>query len=103
MTLGDRQVLLQVLYDNIRDKSKIVLGQKVVGVEHADDGVTVRCEDGSSYHGDVLAGADGVHSKTREILWELAGAADPKLVLEDMKCTFCHVEFRGMRKQMVGD
>ena len=85
---GDRQVILQGLFDNIRDKSKILLNKKVIDIEHTPDGVTVKCEDKSSYEGDILVGADGVASKTRDLIWRLADAAEPELVSKDKDCKY---------------
>jgi 2-polyprenyl-6-methoxyphenol hydroxylase-like FAD-dependent oxidoreductase len=85
----DRQILLKTLFDNIEDKSKILLNKNVSAVEHSLNGVKVRCEDGSSYNGHVLAGADGVTSKTREEMWRLADSTTPGLVSQDKACTCC--------------
>ncbi len=79
-------MVLQILFDNIQDKSKILLNKKIIGVEHTPHRVKVKCEDKSSYEGDVLAGADGVASKTREQMWRLADAEEPGLVSEDKDC-----------------
>jgi FAD-dependent urate hydroxylase len=62
-----RRVLLDRLLegfpiDRIRFNSRAV---SVVGAQH---GVRVEFEDGSSAEGDVLVGADGLHSKIREIV-----------------------------------
>lgn len=80
---GDREILLRVLYENLQDRSKVLVNKKVVDVEHSSDGVKVSCQDGSTYEGDVLAGADGVFSKTREKLWQLAETEHPALVRAD--------------------
>jgi 2-polyprenyl-6-methoxyphenol hydroxylase-like FAD-dependent oxidoreductase len=42
------------------------LGQKVIGYHQDPDGVTVRTEDGDEVRGEVLIGADGLRSGTRE-------------------------------------
>lgn len=65
----ERQFLLQSLYYNINDKSKVLLNKRVSRVEQARDGVTVYCQDGSRYEGDVVVGADGVHSVVRGEMW----------------------------------
>ncbi|KAF4334071.1 FAD NAD(P)-binding domain protein [Fusarium beomiforme] len=80
---GDRQVLLETLFENIQDKGKVLMNKNIVDIEHKSDGVIVRCDDGSSFRGDILAGADGVRSKTREELWKLAKPIQPDLVMHD--------------------
>lgn len=44
------------------------------------------CEDGTSYTGDILVGADGVNSKARSEMWRLADEQDPGLVKADKNC-----------------
>lgn len=83
---SDRQDILQVLYDNLKDKSKILVGKKLSLVRQQRNGITVVCEDGSSYTGDILAGADGVNSKARSEMWRLADEQDPELVKADKNC-----------------
>ncbi|KAI5274669.1 FAD/NAD(P)-binding domain-containing protein [Aureobasidium subglaciale] len=88
---SDRQDILQVLYDNIKDKSKIFVEKKLSQVHQHPSGVTVTCEDGTSYTGDILAGADGVNSKARSEMWRLADEADSELVKADkhsLECSF---------------
>ncbi|KAK5999341.1 hypothetical protein QM012_005559 [Aureobasidium pullulans] len=80
---GDRQKILQVLYDNLKDKSKILVSKNLKTVSQHASGVTVICEDGTSYMGDILAGADGVNSKARSEMWRLADEVDPELVKND--------------------
>lgn len=52
----------------------IVLGARCTGFEEAGDSVTVATEDGRRFTGDVLVGADGVHSRIRR---QLFGGDDP--------------------------
>ncbi|KAI5240624.1 FAD/NAD(P)-binding domain-containing protein [Aureobasidium subglaciale] len=88
---SDRQDILQVLYDNIKDKSKIHVGKKLSQVRQHSGGVTVICEDDTSYTGDILAGADGVNSKARSEMWRLADEVDSELVKADknsLECSF---------------
>ena len=73
----DRQLVLQVLYDHITDKGKILLDKKLSSVDHHVKGVTVQCRDGTSYEGDILAGADGVFSTTRTEMWRIADRDEP--------------------------
>ena len=71
-----RRVLLERLLDGfptdrIRCKSRAV---DVVSTHN--DGVRVEFEDGSSAQGDVLIGADGLHSMVREIIGAPQAQAD---------------------------
>ncbi len=86
MAWGERQNLLRVLYQNLKDPSKILTNKNIVDIKHDADWVTVICDDGSSFRGDILVGADGVFSKTRSKLWELAEADHPGLVNQDRNC-----------------
>ena len=66
---------MQVLYKHIPDKLIIKTSKRASSIEHKDAEVTVHCDDGSSYSGDMVIGADGVprvvrpemqkHMKTR--------------------------------------
>lgn len=58
------------LYQEVVDRGiRIEHGKKLVGAEAlAGGGVVARFADGSSAEGDVLVGADGVHSATRAII-----------------------------------
>jgi salicylate hydroxylase len=66
-----RPDLLRVLADRVRaiQPGAIRLGARAIGMGQTGDGVTLRLEDGSSVHGDVLVGADGVHTKIRGALF----------------------------------
>ena len=72
-----RADLLNVLLDACR-KSKLIrldASQKVVDVEEAAHGVTVKTASGSSYRGAALIGADGLWSTIRQIV---VGDGKPK-------------------------
>ncbi|KAL2143755.1 hypothetical protein VTI28DRAFT_10052 [Corynascus sepedonium] len=83
---GERQTLLRVLHDNIKDSSKVLVNKGLADIKHEADGVTAICEDGSSYSGHLLVGTDGVFSKTRSKMWELAESDHPELVRVDRNC-----------------
>jgi len=70
MTVLSRKDLLQVLYDGIKDKSKCLAHTSVVSFHEDNEGVEVKCEDGTTYTGSILIGADGVHSKVRDFMFE---------------------------------
>ncbi|KAK1453504.1 FAD binding domain-containing protein [Colletotrichum melonis] len=74
-----RAHLIGALYDGLPEaaKSKYFTGKKLAGIVSTDTGVTVTCEDGSSYDGSIVIGADGVHSATRRQMRKLAVAEDP--------------------------
>ncbi|KPC64063.1 FAD-dependent monooxygenase [Streptomyces chattanoogensis] len=59
-----RSDLQEALLDAAAD-CPVRLGAVATGFETGDTGVTVRFEDGSSAHGDLLIGADGFHSAVR--------------------------------------
>ncbi|KAJ4244000.1 hypothetical protein NW762_014613 [Fusarium torreyae] len=77
ITFLDRQMVLQLLYDNIQDKSKVLTNKRVSRVEMTQDEVTVKTEDGSSHKGDILVGADGIHSTIRREMWRIANRESP--------------------------
>ena len=66
-----RPDLLVVLEQAVRRASPgaIRLGSRCVGFEQDADSVTLRLEDGRAVNGDVLVGADGVHSRIRQGLF----------------------------------
>lgn len=67
----ERQVLLQNLYDHLREgKESVLTKKKVTKIENFDNHVLVHCSDGSSYEGDLIVGADGVRSVVREHMWD---------------------------------
>jgi 2-polyprenyl-6-methoxyphenol hydroxylase-like FAD-dependent oxidoreductase len=70
-------MVLLVLYDNIKDKNKVLTTKRVQGVEITDDDVVVRTSDGSFYEGDILVGADGIHSTVRGEMWKIANKQSP--------------------------
>ncbi|KAE8316447.1 hypothetical protein BDV41DRAFT_585429 [Aspergillus transmontanensis] len=57
-----RQQALDVLWNRLPDKSRVLTGKKVVEMQQSSTEATVQCLDGSTYTGDIVVGADGVHS-----------------------------------------
>nr|Q9C447.1 RecName: Full=FAD-dependent monooxygenase paxM; AltName: Full=Paxilline synthesis protein M [Penicillium paxilli]AAK11530.1 PaxM [Penicillium paxilli] len=89
----DRQKMLEILYKGYPDPSKIRLGQRVTSIESLDDGVLITTTTGHVYRGDLLVGADGVHSIVRREIWKARGIARrvSKIKQDSSKLT---VEFR---------
>jgi salicylate hydroxylase len=68
--------LHRVLLDafNARAPGCLHLGARCVGFDETDDGALLNFEDGRRHHGDVIVGADGVHSEIRR---RIGGDASP--------------------------
>ncbi|OTA86299.1 hypothetical protein M434DRAFT_24241 [Hypoxylon sp. CO27-5] len=75
--LFERQKFLQILYDNLPDKSPIQLGYPVKTLRHLQNGIEVTLGDGHVEVGDILLGCDGVHSLVRSLMWEYANQTVP--------------------------
>ncbi|CZR66056.1 uncharacterized protein PAC_15957 [Phialocephala subalpina] len=80
-----RRDLLDIFYRNIHDKSKIHTSKRVCQIDHNDNGVTVKCEDGSTYSGDIVVGADGIHSTVRTSMQQHIEKMSPGKVDKDKK------------------
>ena len=61
-----RQMLVQALYDNLRCKHKVLVQKRLVQVQPLEHGVQAITKDGSTYTGDIIIGADGMHSAVRK-------------------------------------
>jgi salicylate hydroxylase len=64
-----RADLLGVLRENL-DPKRIALGKKIISVEQKGNRVLVHLDDGSTEEGDVLIGADGIHSIVRNQIFQ---------------------------------
>ncbi|KAI9342273.1 hypothetical protein BDR26DRAFT_1006746 [Obelidium mucronatum] len=49
---------------------RVFSGKKIKNLTQDASGVTVEFEDGTAAFGDLLVGADGIHSKTRQLIFE---------------------------------
>lgn len=80
-----RQHLLNVLLENLKDKSKILVNKRVHEIAETDSGVEVLTKDGDVYFGDIVIGADGVHSIVRKEMRRMAAKVSPShpLVTEE--------------------
>lgn len=77
--------MLTALLEKIQDRGKLVLNRRVAAIDHDEKGVTVRCEDGTEHRGDVVVGADGVHSVVRHEMWRLSDEVDPSRISDKEK------------------
>ncbi|KAM5350322.1 hypothetical protein ACJ41O_006827 [Fusarium nematophilum] len=74
-----RAQLIEVLYRGLSEEAKanFHFGKKLVDVVSTEHGVEATCADGSIYQGSIVIGADGVHSKTRLMMRNLALKDNP--------------------------
>ncbi|KAH8690634.1 hypothetical protein BGW36DRAFT_411451 [Talaromyces proteolyticus] len=80
MLFLDRQMLIQILYSAIQGKSKVFTSERVVTIRNKDSSVTVTTKSGKTYTGDIIIGADGIHSTVRKQMWLEANRVDPKWI-----------------------
>ncbi|WQF89220.1 Putative FAD-binding domain, FAD/NAD(P)-binding domain superfamily [Colletotrichum destructivum] len=73
----DRQQAVQMFYEAIRQKGKIVTDARVAHVHESTTSVTVTTTLGQSFTGTLLVGCDGVKSAVRSEMWRLGNASDP--------------------------
>ncbi|KAJ5374169.1 Monooxygenase FAD-binding [Penicillium concentricum] len=66
----DREKLLQILFNHLHEKEKVLLRKRFVKAEHSAEGIIAHCSDGSLFKGDIIIGADGVHSLVRQSMWQ---------------------------------
>ncbi|OCK84466.1 FAD binding domain-containing protein [Lepidopterella palustris CBS 459.81] len=79
-TTFERRTFLQIIHDQLPDKSFIKTGKRVTNVIDTDDGVRVEIQDGTVEEGDIVIGCDGVHSAVRELMWKNANATIPNFI-----------------------
>lgn len=101
--LGDRALNLMrgdiedVLHRSVRDTVDIRFGASVVEIEQDEHGVRVVLSDGTTEQADLLVGADGLHSATRELVF--GPESDFRVDLNHMAGVFLLDELpRGARK-----
>ena len=70
-------MLIEILYNKIQDKSKVITSQRVQSIENGTSSVTVTTTTGQTYTGNIVIGADGIHSKVRQEMWKAAEKIDP--------------------------
>ncbi|KAJ8106601.1 hypothetical protein ONZ43_g7012 [Nemania bipapillata] len=68
----ERRLFLKALYDTLRHQERVHEHQCVRNVIENNGSVSVVMDDGSEHTGDLVVGADGVHSLCRELMWNKA-------------------------------
>lgn len=81
MRFMDRRKVIDTLFENLRDRSKVKTSHGVVKIINQPDGVEVETADGSLFHGDLVVGADGVHSRVRQEMQRIAAEHSPGIDL----------------------
>ena len=85
----ERKSILLALYGRISEKEKVLLDKQVKGIRYEDPKTVVTCTDGTTYYGDVVVGADGVHSVVRNEMWRLSEMEKPGSVSKtDKTCEY---------------
>ncbi|RAL12393.1 putative FAD binding monooxygenase [Aspergillus homomorphus CBS 101889] len=85
MAFLGRQQLLQILYESLPRPPIIHVSKTVTHIEQQDNTVLVYTRDGSKYTGDLVVGADGVHSRVRTQMWRIADTLQPGLITDQEK------------------
>lgn len=85
MIFFERRMVIEVLYEHISQKHKVLTSKRVTTIEETANGVTVACQDGSTFEGSILIGADGIHSTVGQTIWQNAAAKNPKLKKGDIR------------------
>lgn len=62
------------------EKSQVLTDKRVTAIQQSSTEVTVQCLDGSKYTGDIVIGADGVHSVVRTEMWRLMIKEQPDIL-----------------------
>ncbi|KZL84003.1 fad binding domain protein [Colletotrichum incanum] len=100
----DRQWLLQVLYDQLQNKDRVLLNRRVAHVDLTEEGVRVMTTNGESFDGSLLVGADGVHSAVRAEMARIANQLQPgHFPLDSSQSIACHYKCSfGIAKDVPG-
>lgn len=79
---------LRTLHSHIRDKSRLHACTELSSYVESESGVTVKTTEGKTFEGSILIGADGVHSKTRNLVAEKLQSENKKLCKALQECRF---------------
>lgn len=88
MVFFERRMLIEILYRHVRSRGKVLTSKRVVGVRQDEHAVFVECEDGSSYEGGVLIGADGIRSTVGRHIVQADGKSKQDGLPVQYRCLF---------------
>ncbi|RFU80716.1 fad binding domain-containing [Trichoderma arundinaceum] len=81
-TFMERRFMLSCIYNHIADKSRIQAQTGVASFTETEDGVEVITDKGETIKGDILLGADGIHSTIRNLMADKLASTDPATAKE---------------------
>lgn len=76
------------------------MGKKVMSFEQNNEGVMIRCSDNTTYHGDILVGADGAYSSVRQHLFKALKKKKQLPASDDVPLPFSTVCLVGQTKEL---
>ncbi|KAF2137762.1 uncharacterized protein K452DRAFT_329104 [Aplosporella prunicola CBS 121167] len=92
MIFFERRMLVEVLYQHIQQKEKVLTKKRVTDIHERADGVTVTTQDGEEFEANIVVGADGVHSAVGKHIWQTTTHKDNELRRDEMlvqyRCLF---------------
>ena len=62
----ERDFLLHLLYDAVKDRTTLIFGDSVIGLDESADHMEVRFKNGTPQTFDLVFGCDGIHSAVRK-------------------------------------
>lgn len=72
----ERRFMLSCIYNQIADKSPVRAQTGVATFTETEDGVEVITDEGETIKGDILLGADGIHSTIRNLMADQIASTD---------------------------
>lgn len=61
--------LARAIFDTVEDRVEMRYGDSIAAIDQRDDGIDLRLASGAKMRADLLIGADGLHSKVRELVF----------------------------------
>ena len=90
----------------MQHKENVLAGKNIVNITKASSSVEVVTQNGETFSGDILVGADGIHSSVRSLMWNLANKVQPGYFPHDELSSRCPTNFKSIlshrRKLLIG-